>query len=132
MTKNGFFLLLGITSVILTGCDTPDSEQVRQRQHLPEPSFVADPQRGDALFHAHCARCHGEKGTGTDQGPPLMHHVYRPGHHADLTFHWAIKDGVRQHHWHFGNMPPIADVSPQRAEHIIAYVRREQRNAGIR
>ncbi len=66
------------------------------------------------------------------KGPPLIHDIYRPGHHADLSFHWAVKDGTKQHHWHFGDMPPIADVSPEQVGHIIAYVRREQRRAGIR
>lgn len=132
MMKVGFFMFLLAGSVILLGCDMPDLEQIQQRQHLPDANFVADPKRGDALFHARCVRCHGEKGSGTDQGPPLVHQVYRPGHHANLTFHWAVKDGVKQHHWHFGDMPSIADVSPQQVGHIIAYIRREQRKADIR
>ena len=80
----------------------------------------------------HCARCHGEAGNGTKQGPPLVHEVYRPGHHPDLSFHRAVNDGVQQHHWKFGNMPPVPAVSAQQAEHIIAYVRHLQFQVGIR
>lgn len=117
--------------ILVTACDKPDPEQVRARQHLPAPGFVADAKQGSQLFLANCARCHGAVGKGTDQGPPLVHPVYRPGHHADLTFHWAVSRGIKQHHWQFGNMPPLPGVSPEEVGHIIAYVRAEQRKAGI-
>ena len=134
MTRNNFIFsgFLFATILFIAGCEQPDPEQLRQRQLLPGLDFVADAQTGDDLFHAHCARCHGNGGTGTDQGPSLIDNIYRPGHHADLAFHWAAKDGVKQHHWHFGDMPAIPAVSPQEVGHIIAYVRDEQRQAGIR
>lgn len=99
---------------------------------MPAPDFVADADRGETLFHSHCSRCHGKAASGTDHGPPLIHPIYRPGHHADLTFYWAAKDGVKQHHWQFGDMPPVSGVSPEDVGNIVAYVRREQRRAGIR
>lgn len=123
----GAVALLGLVS-----CDRSDPQQARQRFHLPGPGFVADAEKGRALFTANCARCHGVDGRGTDQGPPLIHKVYRPGHHADLVFHWAVKGGVRQHHWNFGDMPPVPGLTPEQVGHIIAWVRREQRRAGIR
>jgi hypothetical protein len=43
----------------------------------------------------------------------------------------AVNKGVRQHHWQFGNMPPITGVSPEEGGHIVAYVREEQRKVGI-
>jgi hypothetical protein len=61
----------------------------------------------------------------------LVHPVYRLAHHSDLAFHLAIRNGVQQHHWHFGNMPPVQAMSPEQVEHIIAFVRQEQRRAGI-
>jgi len=58
--------------------------------------------------------------------------VYRPGHHADLAFHFAVRDGVKQHHWPFGDMPPQPGVTPEQVGHAIACVRALQRQAGIR
>ncbi len=117
---------------MLTGCDDLSPEAVRQRQHLPSTDFVADKNAGEKLFTTNCTRCHGEKATGSRQGPPLVDSVYRPAHHADIAFHWAVRDGVRQHHWKYGDMPSIPQVSPEEAGHIIAYVRDLQRKAGIR
>ena len=48
-----------------------------------------------------------------------------------MAFHLAVKNGVKQHHWHFGHMPPVEDLSPEQVEHVIGYVREEQRRAGI-
>jgi len=132
LKRNRTLLSLAAGSLILSGCDVPDREEVRKRQHLPAADFVANPENGKTLFQQHCASCHGVTIRGTDQGPPLIHHTYRPQHHADQTFHWAVKGGVKQHHWHFGNMPAQRHVSPEMAGDIIAYVRREQRKAGIR
>lgn len=133
MIKNNFILVGLLVSVTLyvAGCEQPNPEQARQRLHLPSADFVADRKKGEHLFHDHCSRCHGEAGKGTNQGSPLIHKIYRSGHHADLTFHWAVKNGVKQHHWHFGDMPPVPAVSPQEVGHIIAYVRHKQRQAGI-
>lgn len=124
-------VVAGAAFLITSACDKPTPEQVRARQHLPAPGFVADAGKGEQLFRTNCARCHGAQARGTNQGPPLIHPVYRPGHHADLTFHWAVSRGARQHHWQFGDMPPLPGVSPEEVGHIIAYVRREQRKAGI-
>lgn len=88
-------------------------------------------QKGAELFKLNCAKCHGEKGAGTKQGPPLVHKIYHPNHHADLSFRWAIERGVRAHHWGFGDMPKIDGVKPDEAESIIKYVRGIQKEADI-
>jgi mono/diheme cytochrome c family protein len=116
---------------ILAGCESPEPEQVRANLHLPSADFVADAERGGVLFQANCARCHGEGARGTRKGPPLVHKIYQPGHHADLSFHLAVRNGVRQHHWNFGKMTPLKELAPEDTGHIIAYVREEQRRAGI-
>lgn len=87
--------------------------------------------RGEAVFAAHCVKCHGEKATGTDKGPPLVHRFYHPNHHADVTFRWAVDKGVRAHHWAFGDMPKIEGVSKDEVEMVITYIRDLQRKAGI-
>lgn len=87
--------------------------------------------KGTALFNANCSKCHGVRGTGTDKGPPLVHRIYHPNHHSDLSFHWAVERGVTAHHWGFGNMPPIKGLTRQDVDLIINYVRNLQKEAGI-
>lgn len=95
---------------------------------LPVP---AEFQRGVELFQASCASCHGEAALGTDQGPPLVHTVYEPNHHADISFVMAAERGVRAHHWRFGDMPPRPEVSRDEVMEIVEYVRWLQREAGV-
>jgi len=104
----------------------------REAAESPGIEFVANPVLGQELFLANCARCHGRELQGTDRGPPLLHPVYRPDHHSDLAFQLAVRNGVVQHHWRFGSMPPIEGVSPEQVQQIIAYVRQAQRAVGIR
>jgi mono/diheme cytochrome c family protein len=87
--------------------------------------------RGEDVFNAYCARCHGMLGAGTDKGPPLVHRIYEPNHHSDMSFRWAMERGVRAHHWAFGDMPRIEGLSPEDADIIIGYVRSLQKEAGI-
>lgn len=120
--------------LVMAGCEqsqSPQLEQLRERLHVPGPDFVGSVARGQELFRANCTECHGQSGQGTEKGPPLIQPIYRPGHHADLSFHLAVKNGVRQHHWNFGHMKPVDGVTPEDVGHIIAYVRKEQRAAGI-
>ena len=88
-------------------------------------------QDGVQLFADNCARCHGAMADGTNTGPPLVHRLYEPGHHADFAFQSAAKNGVIAHHWDFGDMPPVAGVSEDEVTQIIAYVRDLQRKGGI-
>ncbi|MBX9933550.1 MAG: cytochrome c [Methylobacterium sp.] len=94
-------------------------------------TLSADALQGKRAYETHCARCHGAIGAGTEQGPPLAHRIYEPGHHADAAFHVAVRAGVRQHHWRFGNMPPQPEVSEAELRTIIRYVREVQRANGI-
>ena len=105
----------------------PPARQVNVR--VPVLSDVA--ARGKIAFDANCAACHGTNASGTDQGPPLVHDIYNPGHHADGAFFLAAKLGVRQHHWPFGNMPPQPQVTEQQVAAIVRYVRELQVANGI-
>ena len=86
---------------------------------------------GEDLFNANCSVCHGVGAAGTNQGPPLIDRVYHPGHHPDFSIRNAVRQGVKQHHWAFGDMAPVAGVSSDDVENIICYVRELQRAAGI-
>lgn len=87
---------------------------------------------GERAFATLCAACHGTSAAGRDGvAPPLVHRIYHPGHHSDEAFHIAVQNGVRAHHWRFGNMPPIEGVTRAEVNTIIAYVRALQRANGI-
>lgn len=90
-------------------------------------------ERGEALFlgEATCAVCHGRDLQGTPMGPSFLDQIYAPGHHPDAAFHAAVSNGVQPHHWAFGPMPALPHLDADDVDDIIAFVRREQRAAGI-
>lgn len=104
-----------------------------QTMQVPKPSegLMPNPALGKKLFAANCASCHGAGLKGSDKGPPMLHKIYEPSHHGDVAFQLAAKNGVRAHHWGFGDMKPVADVTPNDVAHITAYIRAEQRKVGI-
>lgn len=96
------------------------------------PALDATGQAGLAVFRASCAACHGPNAGGVPgAGPPLIHKIYEPGHHADFAFVLAVRNGVVAHHWRFGNMPPVEGVSDTDLAAVIAFVRQVQRANGI-
>ena len=96
-----------------------------------QQASVGAVQAGEKLFNTNCSACHGVGAVGTIQGPPLLDRTYHPGHHNDFSIRNAIKNGVRSHHWDFGNMLPVAGVSDDDAEKIICYIRDTQLANGI-
>ena len=104
----------------------PDPEDIAMPEQLSSPA-----QMGQIAFQENCASCHGRKGAGTDQGPPLIHKIYEPSHHADFAFQRAVQSGVRAHHWSFGDMPPVEGVTDKQVEWITRYIREVQRANGI-
>ncbi len=118
--------------LLLTGLAACDSGATNPASPQSSGSGApADVQPGEAKFNANCAACHGARGVGTSQGPPLVHKIYEPNHHADVAFQRAAANGVRAHHWEFGNMPKIESVTPEDVDQIIRYVRWLQKQAGI-
>ncbi len=95
------------------------------------PVLSAVAVRGKAAFDANCATCHGVNASGTDKGPPLIHNIYNPGHHSDAAFFFAARQGVRAHHWPYGDMPPQPQVTEAQVKDIVVYVRELQRANGI-
>ncbi|MEO7129648.1 MAG: cytochrome c [Rhodoferax sp.] len=86
---------------------------------------------GQRAYDATCAKCHGAYGLGTDKGPPFLNPIYNPGHHPDEAFLRAVRNGVRQHHWRFGDMPAQPTVSEEEIQQIVRYVREVQQANGI-
>ena len=95
------------------------------------PALTEVAKLGETTFGENCSMCHGANAVGTEQGPPLVHIIYEPSHHNDGSFYRAVAQGVRGHHWRFGNMPPIERVGEEDVTKIIAYVRELQRANGI-
>ncbi|WP_421880418.1 c-type cytochrome [Pacificispira sp.] len=96
---------------------------------IPEFSEVA--VAGQQIFNKNCSACHGSSANGSENGPPLIHKIYEPGHHSDEAFYRAVAMGSRQHHWRFGDMPAQPQVSPPEVTRIIAYIRELQVANGI-
>mgnify|MGYP003625657497 FL=1 len=87
---------------------------------------------GEVAYNKNCASCHGINAAGKEGlAPPLVHRIYEPNHHGDMSFVLAAKQGTRQHHWRYGNMPPVRGVSDGEIANIIAHVRRLQSANGI-
>jgi cytochrome c len=94
--------------------------------------FNEQEQMGNRAFDAACAACHGVNGQGkTGVAPPLVHPIYEPNHHGDMAFIMAAENGVRSHHWPFGDMPPVQGVTAADVMNIVAYIRALQRTNGI-
>lgn len=121
-------LTLGV-GVIVWQMVAPSTGEAIVRVSVPRLSAAA--QAGKQAFDANCAQCHGNNGAGSDQGPPLVHDIYNPGHHGDQAFFVAVMRGVRRHHWRFGDMPPLTGVTREEIAAIIRYVREMQEANGI-
>ena len=79
--------------------------------------------KGQVLYEKYCSSCHGLQLDGSDQGPTLIHPFYKPSHHGDKSFYRAAMQGTRQHHWNFGDMKPVAGMTPKKMDSIVPFIR---------
>lgn len=115
---------------------TPDLSRVDAGAPIVEVALPAElsanAEIGKLAFEAKCAACHGANAAGHNGvAPPLVHKIYEPSHHSDMAFVMAVQNGVRSHHWSFGNMPQIERLTQGDVMMIAAYVRELQRANGI-
>ena len=87
--------------------------------------------KGQLLYEKYCSTCHGLQLEGSKQGPPLIHPYYKPSHHGDKAFYRAALEGVRQHHWEFGDMPAVEGMTPGKMDSVVPYVRYYQQQKGL-
>lgn len=96
------------------------------------PPIEGNAAIGQRIFESACAACHGANAVGIEGvGPPLIHVIYEPSHHADEAFQRAAANGVRSHHWRFGDMPPVEGLTRGDVAMVVAYIREIQRANGI-
>lgn len=123
-------VLVGGAGIVISNMFGSGSAKSSVHVNMPA-SLSQEAQAGQEVFAKNCAACHGENGSGTKQGPPLVHNIYNPGHHGDESFYRAVSMGVTQHHWSFGNMPKQPLVKPEDVQKILAFIRVVQRTNGI-
>ncbi len=111
---------------------TGDAPAGRAIVQVTVPELTGQAAIGKLAFNAKCATCHGDNAVGqVGVAPPLVHQIYRPGHHGDMAFLMAARNGVRSHHWKFGNMPPVDGITDAEVKTIVAYIRALQQANGI-
>lgn len=118
-SRAGIAVLLAASVLAAVGCGSDGSGS---------DDAAAD---GAALYAANCASCHGEDLRGTDKGPSHLSVVYEPNHHPDESFQAAIEQGVRAHHWNFGDMQPVTGLDQAQIDAIIAHIREVQAREGF-
>ena len=130
-------VVIVIAGVLYWGLLRPEPDVATAQKGTPMveitiPVLSANAQAGAAAFSANCAVCHGDNAAGSlGSGPPLVHKIYEPGHHGDMSFVLAARRGVQAHHWPFGNMPPVEGIKDDEIANIIVYIRELQRANGI-
>jgi len=134
MTSGKLLIMVGVVAMVALASFlifTPNKSASTDAIDVTLPDLSPEAERGFALYREACAACHGAKAGGTDAGPPLIHRIYHPGHHADFAFYRAAKNGVRRHHWQFGNMPPVEGISEADVAKIIRFIRETQKANGV-
>lgn len=122
--------LLSLLALTFTGLAT----RAQATSHIVDvvvPELSETAIAGQAAFGSYCGTCHGAAAGGTADGPPLVHPLYNPNHHSDNAFIRAARQGSQAHHWNFGDMKPVPDVTDEELGALIQYVRELQRANGI-
>ena len=118
--------------LVASGCGTTDAtSEAANGTQVNSTASVDAPVVGAAVYQQYCAECHGVDLRGTDRGPSQLSIIYEPGHHSDYAFRSAISEGAPEHHWWFGDMPPVEGISDDEIEAVIVYVRAEQERLGF-
>jgi mono/diheme cytochrome c family protein len=117
-------LVVALT-VVLSACGSDDPVAA------PPVVPLAAEADGATIYQARCASCHGEDLRGTNKGPSQLSIVYEPNHHGDDSYRSAIRNGAPQHHWGFGNMPAVEDITDDQIKQVIAYIRTQQQELGF-
>ena len=127
MYTNKLTAILAITGLVGL---TPVSSLAESNKPNP-PAVPFQYGLGLQNYRSMCSACHGEWGSGSDSGPPLIHVYYKPSHHSDDSFYRAALEGVTAHHWNFGDMPPVENAQAEDIKPIVVFIRWLQAEYGI-
>ena len=132
-SRSRLVIVIGVLAVALVGAIAFafSASQGQQVSGTAGPRDAALIAQGRALYATHCALCHGADLKGTSTGPPFLHVTYAPNHHGDESFQRAVAAGVTAHHWSFGDMPPLAHLTRDEVNAVVAFIRGQQRLNGI-
>ncbi|BCE00778.1 c-type cytochrome [Marinicellulosiphila megalodicopiae] len=126
---NIFSNLILTSSVItlLIGCKATPKMDPLEHQAMTIKNVnvtgIADHLPGfDVYKQQGCNACHGEKLEGGLKGPPIIFALYSPSSHSDARLDKSIRQGVKQDHWYFGDMPGYPDMSKQDMKQLINFI----------
>lgn len=83
-------------------------------------------ERGEAIYGANCAQCHGAELAGTERGPSLLDPAYAPSELSDVQFADSIRNGAGARLWEFGPMPANGALTDDQIDAILTFVRAMQ------
>lgn len=109
----------------------PDTANMSGKVEVLTAELSPLAEKGKEIFGENCASCHGDSAGGGEGAPPLIHDIYNPGHHGDAAFLNAVQNGVGQHHWNFGDMPPAEGLTQLHVAAIVTYIRELQVANGV-
>ena len=78
---------IGLSVLLMSACDGNSGKRGTNPFHLPPEEFIGDVKKGAVLYQRNCLCCHGNAGSGSNQGPPLVHKTYNSSYHTDVAFH---------------------------------------------
>ena len=87
--------------------------------------------RGEAIYRANCSACHGDDLRGASTGPSLLYDIYGPDQLTDAGITDAIRNGVEEQRWNFGEMPANGALGDSQIDQIIAHIRSVQSTEGL-
>ena len=122
------FALIILLSLVLAACGGADTDTDTEAADVVALAADAD---GATIYTARCASCHGADLGGTNKGPSQLSIVYEPNHHGDDAYRSAVRNGAPQHHWPFGDMLAVPDITDEQVEAVIVYIRAEQQRLGF-
>jgi mono/diheme cytochrome c family protein len=130
MNNNFSLPVVLLTTLFLVSHTYADHKQSHVDVEVGHLSSTAS--KGQVVFNTNCASCHGIDAAGGIGGPPLIHNIYNPGHHSNASFIRAVRNGVKQHHWQFGDMPPQKHVAFGDMVFLMKFIREIQQQNGIK
>jgi mono/diheme cytochrome c family protein len=127
------FLKLLIIVIVLSAASLAGAyaDEPIDPESVKLPKMTPTLNQGKVTYDDNCSGCHGENAAGTEIGPTFLQHVYRPGQHGNATFYGAVSRGVTAHHWEFGNMEPVEDLTVYDVKKVILYIRALQKMNGV-